>query len=66
MGFRSEAIEKQLAHDEKNAIRRAYNAAEYLAERREMLQWYADHLDALRDEKTGVVALPIVKRKRVA
>ena len=66
VGFRSEAIEKQLAHEEKNAIRRAYNAAEYLAERREMLQWYADHLDALRDEKTGVVALPIVKRKRVA
>lgn len=46
--FRSEVIEKQLAHEEKNKVRRAYNAAEYMDERRAMMQWWADYLDALK------------------
>lgn len=46
--FRSDVIEKQLAHEEKRKTRRAYNAAEYLAERIPMLQWWADYLDALK------------------
>jgi integrase len=59
-GFRPDAIEKQLAHEEENKVRGAYNAAEYLAERREMLQWYADYLDAIRvgkpaPERAGAV-----------
>lgn len=45
--FRPDAIEKQLAHQEHNSIRSAYNHAEYLEERTEMLQWYADYLDSL-------------------
>ncbi len=45
--FRSDVIEKQLAHQENNKIRDAYNHAEYLEERTEMMQWYADHLDTL-------------------
>ncbi len=47
-GFNPDAVERQLAHDDGNKIRSAYNAAEYLPERRKMLQWYADHLDTLR------------------
>jgi integrase len=47
-GFNSDAIERQLAHDEVNKVRAAYDAAEYLPERRRMLQWYADFLDAAR------------------
>lgn len=47
-GFRAEAIEKQLAHEERNKIRAAYNAAEYMGERRAMLQWYADFMDAIK------------------
>ena len=47
-GFRSDGIELLLAHDEKNQVRAAYNRAEYLDERRETLQWWADHLDELR------------------
>jgi integrase len=47
MGFRSDVIERQLAHQEQNAVRAAYNRAEYLAERRMMMQHWADHLDAL-------------------
>lgn len=47
-GWNSDAIERQLAHKEKNASRRAYNFAEYLTIRREMLQWWADELGCLK------------------
>ena len=43
-GYNPDAIERQLAHEESNRIRAAYNRAEYLAERREMMQWYSDYL----------------------
>ena len=43
-GFNPDAIERQLAHVEENKIRAAYNRAEYLAERTEMMQWYSDYL----------------------
>ena len=46
-GFRSDVIELLLAHVEKNQIRAAYNRAEYLDDRREILQWWADHLDEI-------------------
>ena len=47
-GFKPDIIEKQLAHEESNAIRAAYNRAEYLPERTQMMQQWADYLDALR------------------
>ena len=43
-GYNPDAIERQLAHEESNRIRAAYNRAEYLAERREMMQWYSGYL----------------------
>jgi integrase len=43
-----DAIERQLAHAERDAIRAAYNYADYLPERREMMQAWADYLDELR------------------
>lgn len=46
--FRYDVIERQLAHVEQNQVRGAYNRAEYLTERTEMLQWYSDYLDTLR------------------
>ena len=46
-GFRGDVIELLLAHVEKNQLREAYNRAEYLDERREILQWWADHLDKI-------------------
>ena len=46
-GFRSDVIELLLAHVEKNQVRAAYNRAEYLDERREVLQWWADYLDEI-------------------
>lgn len=40
-GFRADVIEKQLAHEERNQVRKAYNRADYLDERRDMLEWWA-------------------------
>ena len=50
MGFRPDVIERQLAHQEQNDVRAAYNRAEYLSERRAMMNHWADHLDALGGE----------------
>ena len=47
MGFRSDVIERQLAHCERNEVRGAYNRAEYLKERIDMMQQWADYLDKL-------------------
>ena len=49
-GFLGEVIEKCLAHEEKNRIRAAYNRAEYLEQRRELMQWWGDKLQALELE----------------
>ena len=47
-GWTPDAIERQLAHVEGNAVRAAYNYAEHLDERRRMMQWWADYLEGLR------------------
>ena len=47
-GYNRDWIERQLAHTERNTIRAAYNHAEYLPERRKMMQSWADYLDELR------------------
>ncbi|WP_153230035.1 tyrosine-type recombinase/integrase [Alcaligenes faecalis] len=44
-GFRSEVIERQLAHRDRNKVRRAYNHAQYMAERHDLMQWWSDYLD---------------------
>lgn len=46
-GFNSAWIETQLAHVDKNAIRGAYNHAQYLEGRKEMMQWYASFITSL-------------------
>ena len=48
MGWPPDVIERQLAHVERNQVRAAYNHAEYLDERRKMMQAWADYLDKLR------------------
>ncbi|AXK40694.1 tyrosine-type recombinase/integrase [Crenobacter cavernae] len=45
-GFDPDVIERQLAHAERNKVRAAYHRAEYLEERRRMLQWWADFHDS--------------------
>jgi integrase len=49
-GWNSDVIELSLAHVERNAVRAAYNHAEKLSERREMMQAWADWLDGLRQK----------------
>ncbi len=48
-GFSPDAIERQLAHCEKNKVRAAYHRAEYLEERRRMMQWWSNFLDIQRE-----------------
>jgi integrase len=55
--FRSDWIELQLAHVERNKIRAAYNSAQHLPERRKMMQWWSDMIDAIACERSNVVAL---------
>ena len=49
MGYRSELVEIQLAHTEKNKSKGTYNHAEYLQERIEMMQRWSDYLDKLKE-----------------
>lgn len=50
LGFRADVIEAQLAHKEPDTVRLAYNRAEYMEERRTLMQSWADYLDGLRDK----------------
>ncbi len=47
-GWLSDIIERQLAHAERNKMKAAYNYAQHLPERREMMQAWADYLDQLK------------------
>lgn len=48
MGWPPDVIERQLAHAERNKVRAAYNRAQYMTERRAMMQAWADYLDQLK------------------
>lgn len=48
LGYRPDLIEHQLAHSVRDANGRAYNRTKHLAQRREMMQSWADHLDKLK------------------
>ena len=50
LGFRADVIEAQLAHREPDAVRLAYNRAEYTDERRKLMQSWSDYLDGLREQ----------------
>lgn len=57
-GFNRDVIERQLAHSERNKVRAAYNHAEYLSERRRLMQWWGDHLASLAGGSLGESGLP--------
>jgi hypothetical protein len=44
-GFKPDVIERQLAHCERNKIRAAYNHAQFLSERREMMNWRGEYVE---------------------
>jgi integrase len=63
-GFRADVIERQLAHGERDGVRAAYNHAQYLSERREMMDWWGQYL-----EKAGLsatIAKPIKPPHKMA
>ena len=49
--FSPDSIERQLAHMERNSTRASYNYANYLNERKKMMQWYSDHLEGLEKKE---------------
>jgi len=50
LGFRVDIIEHQLAHTVKDALGRAYNRTQFLKERHELMQNWADYLDELKEK----------------
>jgi integrase len=59
IGFRPDVIERQLAHAERNKVRASYNQAQYLEERRAMMQQWADLIDEMA--KSSIKVKPIKK-----
>lgn len=55
MGFPADVIERQLAHAERNKIRAAYNRAEYLPQRKAMMQTWSNLIDSLVAKKGNVI-----------
>lgn len=52
-GWNPDAIERQLAHAERNSIRAAYNYAQHLPERKKMMQYWADYLSTLSQHNSN-------------
>lgn len=60
-GFKPDVIERQLAHIERNKVRAAYHRSEYLEERKQMMQWWANFIESLQDNNNVV---PIYSRDK--
>jgi integrase len=56
LGYRHEVVDRQLAHAQKDKVASAYDRAQFLAERKVMMQEWADFLDGLADNKNVVYA----------
>ena len=56
LGVAAEVIEAQLAHAVGDALGRAYNRTQFIEQRRDMMNRWADYLDRLRD---GAQIIPI-------
>jgi integrase len=55
LGYRPDVIERQLAHSERNRVRASYNQAEYLIERRAMMQAWANLIDEMARDESKVI-----------
>ena len=62
-GFDPDVIERQLAHEEPNAVRRTYNHADYFKDRAVMMQQWADLLDQWKKGESNVIP---IKQERAA
>ena len=61
-GYDGDVIEKALAHEERNRVRAAYHRSEYLEQRRELMQWWADYLQQI-EHGTEVVVIGEIAQK---
>jgi integrase len=61
-GWNRDAIERQLAHGERDAVRAAYNYAQHLPERRKMMQAWADYLEQLKAQIPAVK--PVIEQRQ--
>jgi integrase len=52
--YHPDVIERQLAHAERNEVRAAYNRADYLLERKKMMQDWADYLDGVLSSPNNI------------
>ncbi len=59
LGYRGDVIERQLAHAERNKVRASYNQAEYLEERRTMMQQWANLTDEISKPKSNVTTMQL-------
>jgi integrase len=59
--WRPDAVERALAHGDRDSVRAAYNRGQYWDERVAMAQWWSDYLDVL---KTGAEVIPLQKRQK--
>ena len=59
--FNPDAIERQLAHQDKNAVRRVYARGEFWAERVRMMQYWSDYLDERR-ARVETTSLKVVRQ----
>jgi integrase len=64
LGWNDKWIEMQLAHSDHNKVRKAYNHAKYLPQRRAMMQSWADYVDALR-ANSDLAAVDRIARQSV-
>lgn len=62
-GYRADVIERQLAHTERDDVRAAYNRAQYLPERKTMMQQWSDYIDSVQQ---GGAVMPIRSAKKKA
>jgi integrase len=62
--YHPDVIERQLAHAECNEVRAVYNRAEYLMERKVMIQEWADYLDGVMANPDKIVRANFAKSKK--
>ena len=56
LNYRHEVIDRQLAHAHRNHVDAAYDRAQFLPERREMMQQWADYLEKIENEPRVITA----------
>jgi hypothetical protein len=57
LGWKPDAIERQLAHKASGPLGAAYDRAQFLSERRQMMQAWADYLEGLRADARKIVPI---------